>query len=162
MKIRPIAKSLGAEVIDAQLVNMNEKTFFSVEKAFSRYLVLCFRDQRLKPSDLINLAKKFGGVGDTPYLAGLKDYPDVVPILKEANERSHHTFGSGWHTDFTFQKNLRREHCFMPWTCRQKAATRFLQTSRTLTSPCLSVCRRVCFGFEHYIAQFGPTALMPN
>ena len=104
MKIRPIAKSLGAEVINAQLVNMNEKTFSSVEKAFSRYLVLCFRDQRLKPSDLTNLAKKFGGVGDTPYLAGLKDYPDVVPILKEANERSHHTFGSGWHTDFTFQK----------------------------------------------------------
>ena len=70
MKIRPIAKSLGAEVINAQLVNMNEKTFSSVEKAFSRYLVLCFRDQRLKPSDLTNLAKKFGGVGDTPYLAG--------------------------------------------------------------------------------------------
>ena len=34
MKIRPIAKSLGAEVVDAQLVNMDEKTFFSVEKAF--------------------------------------------------------------------------------------------------------------------------------
>ena len=34
MKIRPIAKSLGAEVIDAQLVNMDEKTFFSVEKLF--------------------------------------------------------------------------------------------------------------------------------
>ena len=87
MKIRPIAKSLGAEVIDAQLVNMDEKTFFSVEKAFSRYLVLCFRDQQLEPSDLINLAKKFGGVGDTPYLEGLKDYPDVVPIVKEEKEK---------------------------------------------------------------------------
>ena len=162
MKIRPIAKSLGAEVINAQLVNMNEKTFSSVEKAFSRYLVLCFRDQRLKPSDLTNLAKKFGGVGDTPYLAGLKDYPDVVPILKEANERSHHTFGSGWHTDFTFQRKPPARTLLYAWTCRQKAATRFLQTSRTLTSPCLSVCRRAYVGFEHYIAQFGPTALMPN
>ena len=104
MKIRPIAKSLGAEVIDAQLVNMDEQTYFSVEKAFSRYLVLCFRDQHLEPRDLINLAEKFGGVGETPYLAGLEDYPDVVPIVKEANEKSHHTFGSGWHTDFTFQK----------------------------------------------------------
>ena len=36
MKIRPIANSLGAEVINAQLVNMNEKTFSSVEKSFFR------------------------------------------------------------------------------------------------------------------------------
>ena len=34
MKIRPIAKSLGAEVIDAQLVNMDEKTFFPLKKLF--------------------------------------------------------------------------------------------------------------------------------
>ena len=104
MEIIPIAKSLGAEVIGAQLVNMDLKTFSSIEKAFSRYLVLCFRDQQLGPCDLVNLARKFGGVGETPYLSGLEDYPDVVPIVKEANEKSQHTFGSGWHTDFTFQK----------------------------------------------------------
>ena len=104
MEIIPIAKSLGAEVIGAQLVNMDLKTFSSIEKAFSRYLVLCFRDQQLGPFDLVNLARKFGGVGETPYLSGLEDYPDVVPIVKEANEKSQHTFGSGWHTDFTFQK----------------------------------------------------------
>ncbi|MFL2503814.1 MAG: TauD/TfdA dioxygenase family protein [Candidatus Azotimanducaceae bacterium] len=104
MEIIPIAKSLGAEVIGAQLVNMDVKTYSSIEKAFSRYLVLCFRDQQLGPCDLVNLARKFGGVGETPYLSGLEDYPDVVPIVKEANEKSQHTFGSGWHTDFTFQK----------------------------------------------------------
>ena len=104
MEIIPIAKSLGAEVIGAQLVNMDIKTYSSIEEAFSRYLVLCFRDQQLGPGDLVNLAKRFGGVGETPYLSGLKDYPDVVPIVKEVNEKSPHTFGAGWHTDFTFQK----------------------------------------------------------
>jgi len=104
MEIIPIAKSLGAEVIGAQLDNMDVKTYSSIEKAFSRYLVLCFRDQQLGPCDLVNLARKFGGVGETPYLSGLEDYPDVVPIVKEANDKSQHTFGSGWHTDFTFQK----------------------------------------------------------
>ena len=104
MEIIPIAKSLGAEVIGAQLFNMDAKTYSLIEKAFSRYLVLCFRDQQLGPGDLVNLATKFGGVGETPYLSGLEDYPDVVPIIKEPNEKSQHTFGSGWHTDFTFQK----------------------------------------------------------
>jgi taurine dioxygenase len=104
MEIIPIAKSLGAEVIGAQLVKMDAKTYSSIEEAFSRYLVLCFREQQLDPGDLVNLARKFGGVGETPYLSGLEDYPDVVPIIKEANEKSQHTFGSGWHTDFTFQK----------------------------------------------------------
>ena len=30
--------------------------------------------------------------------------PDVVPVVKEADENSPHTFGAGWHTDFTFQE----------------------------------------------------------
>ena len=35
MEIIPIAKSLGAEVIGAQLVNMDVKTYSLIEKAFS-------------------------------------------------------------------------------------------------------------------------------
>ena len=85
MKIRPIAKSLGAEVIDAQLVNMDEKTFFSVEKAFSRYLVLCFRDQQLEPNDLINLAKKFVKAGCTA--AGYSLESGNAKILKAMDKK---------------------------------------------------------------------------
>ena len=55
------------------------------------------------PVFLFELTESLGGVGDTPYLHGLADWPDVVPIIKEADEQSPHSFGAGWHTDFTFQ-----------------------------------------------------------
>ncbi|MDZ7683974.1 MAG: TauD/TfdA family dioxygenase [Gammaproteobacteria bacterium] len=49
------------------------------------------------------LTERLGGIGETPYLTGLDAFPDVVPIIKEADEKSALTFGAGWHTDFTFQ-----------------------------------------------------------
>ena len=51
----------------------------------------------------MTLTHRFGGPGETLYLTGLTDFPDVVPVIKEADERSPLTFGAGWHTDFTFQ-----------------------------------------------------------
>ena len=82
MEIIPIAKSLGAEVIGAQLVNMDVKTYSSIEKAFSRYLVLCFRDQQLGPCDLVNLARKFGGVGENALSFRIGRLPRCCPYSK--------------------------------------------------------------------------------
>ncbi len=102
--ITPIPGSLGAEVtgIDLSKPLDNESTAI-IEDAFLEHLVLCFRDQHLDPTSLLEITEKMGGVGVTPYLGGLSTHPDVVPVIKEPNEKSALTFGSGWHTDFTFQ-----------------------------------------------------------
>jgi len=104
MKITPLTGLIGAEVEGIDLKNMDQNTFDRVEAAFSKHLVLCFRDQELNPSQLLALTNQLGGVGETPYLAGLDDFPDVVAVIKEADESSPLTFGAGWHTDFTFQQ----------------------------------------------------------
>jgi taurine dioxygenase len=84
--------------------DLDEVSLAELDRAFAKHLVLCVRDQSLSPSDLVNITNRLGGPGDTPYLTGLKEYPDVVPVVKEADENSPHTFGAGWHTDFTFQE----------------------------------------------------------
>jgi len=104
MKITPLTGLIGAEVEGMDLKNMDQNTFDWVEAAFSKHLVLCFRDQQLNPAELLALTHQLGGVGDTPYLGGLDDFPDVVAVIKEADEISPLTFGAGWHTDFTFQQ----------------------------------------------------------
>ncbi len=103
MKITPLTGSLGAEVTGIDLCSMTEETFSALEDAFHEYLVLCIRDQSFRPDDLLALTHRLGGPGETQYLTGLPDLPDVVPLIKEADERSPLTFGAGWHTDFTFQ-----------------------------------------------------------
>lgn len=103
MKLTPISGKIGAEISGIDLKSMSKDEFQTVEAAFAQHLVLCFRDQQLTPEDLLELTQTFGGPGETPYLTGMPEWPDVVPVIKEANEKSPHTFGAGWHTDFTFQ-----------------------------------------------------------
>lgn len=103
MRIRPLTGALGAEIVDLDLNNLTEETRGQIDDAFHQYLVLVFPDQSLTASDLLALTHQMGGPGDTPYLQGLSDLPDVVPIIKAATEKSGVSFGAGWHTDFTFQ-----------------------------------------------------------
>ena len=103
MKVTPITGALGAEIDGIDLTDLSAASLSEIDELFARHLVLCFRNQSLTPASLLELTHKLGGPGETPYLGGMPDYPDVVPVIKEANERSHLTFGAGWHTDFTFQ-----------------------------------------------------------
>jgi len=103
LTVKPISGHLGAEVSGIDVNRLSDTEFDLLEQAFHEYLVLAIREQEMGPDSLYALTKRLGGVGVTPYLTGLTDWPDVVPIIKEANEQSPHSFGAGWHTDFTFQ-----------------------------------------------------------
>jgi taurine dioxygenase len=103
MRIHPLTGALGAEIENVDLNNLTDQTRKQIEIAFHEHLVLVFPGQSLTPATLLALTYELGGPGETPYLQGLADYPDVVPIIKAASERSPVSFGSGWHTDFTFQ-----------------------------------------------------------
>ena len=105
LQITPISGAMGAVVSGIDLSRpLTENQQTQVDEAFHQYLALSFPDQDLNPKSLLELTQRQGGVGETPYLTGLTDYPDVVPIIKEATEKTAHTFGAGWHTDFTFQQ----------------------------------------------------------
>ena len=105
LEITPISGALGAVVSGLDLSQpLTPQQQTEVDSAFHQYLVLSFPDQDLNAGSLLALTERLGGVGETPYLTGLPDYPDVVPIIKAGAEKSAHTFGAGWHTDFTFQQ----------------------------------------------------------
>jgi len=104
METEPLTGALGAMVTDIDLSrSLSDDQLMELNSLFHEHLVLTFPDQTLDPESLVSLTQQMGGVGDTPYLRGMAEYPDVVPIIKEATEKSPATFGSGWHTDFTFQ-----------------------------------------------------------
>ena len=47
-------------------------------------------------------ATDHGTVLRVPYIRHLDDHPDVIAVLKEADERRISTFGGTWHSDFSF------------------------------------------------------------
>ncbi len=103
IRINPVTGAIGAEITGLDVNNMSAADEAVLESAFHEHLVVCIRDQKMDAATLLALTNRLGGVGETPYLGGLPEFPDVVPVIKEATEKSHHTFGAGWHTDFTFQ-----------------------------------------------------------
>ncbi|GAB5468774.1 MAG: TauD/TfdA family dioxygenase [Rhodospirillales bacterium] len=102
MEIAPLTPDLGAEIFGADLLNGSGEDWAAIQEAFTRYSVLVFRDVNLTPEQQVAITRRFGEVVRVPYITHLEDYPDIIAVLKEADEERISTFGGTWHSDFSF------------------------------------------------------------
>lgn len=103
MEIAPLSGPLGAEVWGLDLARrLDENALAEVRAALTVHKVLAFRDQELTPAQHIALTGRLGGVLRLPFIAPLAAHPEIIAVLKEAEERDISTFGGTWHSDFTF------------------------------------------------------------
>jgi taurine dioxygenase len=100
--IRPVASACGAEVVGVDLGDPSTETMSLVNEALAEYGVLFVVDQHLTPEQQVELTRRFGAVLRVPYIRPLAEHPDVIAVLKEADERNISTFGGTWHSDFSF------------------------------------------------------------
>jgi taurine dioxygenase len=100
--ILPLTPHLGAEVVGVRLLDASDAEMAWVQEAFATYAVLAFPDQGLTPDEQLAVTAKFGPVLRVPYVQGMASHPDVIAVLKEADEQRISTFGGSWHTDFSF------------------------------------------------------------
>ena len=101
-ELRPLAPACGAEVLGLNLLHADDATMDAVRAALATHGVLFFRDQRLTPPELLEVTRRFGPVLRVPYIRHLDEHPDIIAVLKEADERRISTFGGTWHSDFSF------------------------------------------------------------
>jgi taurine dioxygenase len=103
IELRPMAGSLGAEVAGVDLARpLGNSVAAEIRRAFTENLVLFFRDQNLSPEQHLTVSRLFGPLSRVPYVKHMADYPDIIAVLKEADERKISTFGNAWHSDFSF------------------------------------------------------------
>src|SRR5260370_23730349 len=103
ISVEPIAGALGAEVSGVDLAEpLRNSTTGELRQAFTEHLVLFFRDQRLTPEQHLAVSRLFGPLVRMPYVKHMDEYPDIIAVLKEADERNISTFGNAWHSDFSF------------------------------------------------------------
>lgn len=101
--VQPISGALGAEVSGADLSRpLSEDIFAEILSAFHTHLVLFFRGQALTRDDLKTFSKRFGPLYRQPNIEAMDDDPDVVAVLKEADETGISTFGGTWHSDLSY------------------------------------------------------------
>lgn len=99
---KPLAASMGAEIVDVQLNALDDAAFAELKQALFHHKMIFVRDQSMTPADQLEFTMRFGPLGTDAYTKGLPDFPDVQPVVKEADTKSKIIFGGGWHTDSAF------------------------------------------------------------
>mgnify|MGYP001346271796 CR=1 FL=1 len=103
IEVRPVAGSLGAELRGVDLSRpLPEQAASELRHALVEHLVLFLRDQDLTLGQLLDVTTIFGPPFRVPYVKHMDEYPDIIAVLKEADERNVSTFGNAWHSDFSF------------------------------------------------------------
>lgn len=100
--IKPVTPHFGAEISGINLRDASDATIDALRDAFTQHAVLFFPDQHLSPDDLLHVTGRFGEILRVPYVQGMASHPDVIAVLKEADEKRISTFGGTWHSDFSF------------------------------------------------------------
>jgi taurine dioxygenase len=99
--IHPVAGALGAEVSSVDLARpLDDAAVAALRQAWLEHLVLFFRDQNLSPAQFLAFARRFGEPIEYPFVRGLDDYPEIIPVLKLEHERVN--FGGVWHSDTAY------------------------------------------------------------
>ena len=100
MEINLLSGALGAEVRGINLKDSSDKNWEVINNLMLEHKVLFFRNQNITPEEQINLAKKFGPLEKHVYVKNLKGYPEIIRIIKGADEK--HQWGETWHTDVSY------------------------------------------------------------
>ena len=103
LRVAPLAGALGAEVFCSQLASLDDAgAWKEIHQAFLEYSVLVFRDQTLRPADLMRVGERFGPPCHYPFVTGMEGFPYIFEVVKEPDETKN--FGGAWHSDTAYLK----------------------------------------------------------
>ena len=101
IEVRPISGSIGAEIHGVDLSDeVGDATIADIRKAWLDHCVIFFREQDLPPARFLTFAKRFGEVIEYPFIKGLEECPEIIPVIKLEHEKTN--FGGIWHTDTAY------------------------------------------------------------
>jgi taurine dioxygenase len=103
MDVEPIAGGLGAVVSGIDLsADLEQESIQALRQALARHLVIFLPRQSLDPERLLAFTRRIGQPMQLPYVEALPEHPDVIAVLKEADEQRISVFGGDWHSDYSF------------------------------------------------------------
>ena len=100
MNIKLLSGALGAEIAGIDLKDTSKENFNKINKLLLEHKVIFFRDQNITAEEQLSLARHFGPLEKHVYVKGREDYPEIVRIVKKANEKNQ--WGENWHSDVSY------------------------------------------------------------
>ncbi len=101
--VEPVSGAGGAVVGGIDLArDLDDEVVAEVRRAILDHHVVFFRGQRLTPDEQVAFSRRFGPYSPVPFIEPVAGHPEVIAVVREAHERQSYTFGSLWHSDFSF------------------------------------------------------------
>jgi len=99
----PLAAAMGAEITGVDCATVSAAQIAEIEDALYRHKMIFFRGQsHMTHADQSRFSARLGRFAEDAYTGGVPGHPEVQPVIKQADTRTGHIFGSGWHTDSPF------------------------------------------------------------
>ena len=102
IEVRPLAAAMGAEICGVDVADLSDEQFAAIRAALFRHKMIYFRNQKLSHAEHEAFSLRFGPFAEDAYTSGVPGHVNIHPLIKEADDRSKHVFGEGWHTDSPF------------------------------------------------------------
>ena len=105
IKVRQLSGAGGAEITAVNLASdFSNDVAAEIRRALARFLVVTVPDQPLDDAALARFTRRLGPFGIEPYVEGQETHPNVLAVVKEADETKRINFGGNWHSDWSFQE----------------------------------------------------------
>ncbi len=106
MQIRKLTGFMGAEISGLDLKHpVSADAAGLLRAALASHQMIVLRGQFLTIAEQKRLNSVFGPAMQLPYVTPMEGEPEVIAVLKEAEERNTGVFGGEWHSDFSFLEN---------------------------------------------------------
>jgi taurine dioxygenase len=101
--VEPVSGAGGAVVGEVDLAGeLDDDVVAEMRRAILDHHVLFFRGQTLTPEQQVAFSRRFGPFSPVPFIEPVTEHPEVIAVVREASETQRFTFGSLWHSDFSF------------------------------------------------------------
>jgi taurine dioxygenase len=102
IQVRQFSGAGGAEITGVDLATASDDAIAEIQRALAEFLVVTLPDQPLDDAQLARFTSRLGPFGLEPFVEGDTTHPNVIAVVKEADEVKRMNFGGNWHSDWSF------------------------------------------------------------
>ena len=103
IKAQPLTGVFAAEISGIDLASLSDGDLAELRAVMCAHEVVVVRGQTLEPAQQSAFSARLGPFGEVPFIATMDEFPEVIRVVKEADEGAAFNFGGAWHSDFSFQ-----------------------------------------------------------
>ena len=101
IRVRPVTGTIGAEVDEVDLRDLDDETVAELHDAWMQHKVLFFHGQELSRSDHVEYVRNFGELEVHPFAPHVDGHPEML-VLNSTPESFQ--AAETWHSDVTFRE----------------------------------------------------------